>query len=95
MPRSPPWHAVPATYHDTGLVKGTAYFYRVRAYNPAGNSGYSNVASATPGGEAGELYAVNNTWATCVLLRATDQAGFEQIRRQLNSVSDPTETFPT
>jgi alpha-tubulin suppressor-like RCC1 family protein len=34
------------TYSDTGLAAGTAYSYRVRAYNAAGNSGYSNVAGA-------------------------------------------------
>ena len=34
------------TYVDTGLAPSTEYFYRVRAYNTFGNSGYSNVASA-------------------------------------------------
>jgi hypothetical protein len=31
----------------TGTVAGTTYRYRVRAYNGAGNSAYSNIASAT------------------------------------------------
>ena len=35
------------TYQNTGLAAATAYSYRVRAYNGAGNSAYSNVASAT------------------------------------------------
>ncbi len=35
------------TYADTGLAPGTLYFYRVRATNGAGDSGYSNEASAT------------------------------------------------
>jgi subtilisin family serine protease len=35
------------TYSNSGLAEGTAYFYRVRAVNSAGNSGYSNEASAT------------------------------------------------
>ena len=32
------------TYTDTNVVQGTWYFYRVRAGNPAGKSGYSNTA---------------------------------------------------
>jgi hypothetical protein len=35
-------------YSDVGLSSGTTYVYRVRAYDDAGTSGYSNVASATP-----------------------------------------------
>jgi hypothetical protein len=36
-----------STYTNTGLAKNKTYWYRVRAYNGAGDSGYSNVASAT------------------------------------------------
>ena len=35
------------SYQNTGLTAGTTYQYRVRAYNTAGNSAYSNTASAT------------------------------------------------
>jgi predicted phage tail protein len=35
------------TYANTGLVTGTRYWYRVRAYNSVGNSAYSGVAGAT------------------------------------------------
>ena len=37
-----------ASYPDGGLTTGTAYFYRVRAFNGGGNSAYTNVATATP-----------------------------------------------
>jgi predicted phage tail protein len=33
-------------YSNTGLTASTSYSYRVRAYNAAGDSGYSNTASA-------------------------------------------------
>ncbi|MFC1752220.1 fibronectin type III domain-containing protein [Thermoproteota archaeon] len=35
------------SFSDYGLNPSTTYFYRVRAYNVIGNSGYSNEASAT------------------------------------------------
>jgi hypothetical protein len=35
------------SYSDSGLAHSTTYSYRVRAFNNAGNSGYSNVSSAT------------------------------------------------
>lgn len=34
-------------YQSTGLTEGTTYGFRVRAYNGAGNSAFSNTASAT------------------------------------------------
>jgi hypothetical protein len=35
------------SYTNTGLASSTTYFYRVRAFNSAGSSGYSSVASGT------------------------------------------------
>src|SRR5262249_20414133 len=35
------------SWQDTGLAAATSYSYRVRAYNSAGASAYSNTASAT------------------------------------------------
>ncbi|CAG0942222.1 endoglucanase [Candidatus Brocadiaceae bacterium] len=35
------------SYTDSDCAAGTTYYYRVRAYNTAGNSNYSNIASAT------------------------------------------------
>src|SRR5205823_6786680 len=34
-----------ATYPTTNLTADTLYYFRVRAYNAAGNSAYSNVAT--------------------------------------------------
>jgi C1A family cysteine protease/fibronectin type 3 domain-containing protein len=39
------------SYANTGLAAATSYSYRVRAYNAAGDSGYSNPASATTSGD--------------------------------------------
>ncbi|MEN6410289.1 MAG: S8 family serine peptidase [Anaerolineaceae bacterium] len=35
------------SFNNTGLSKGTAYRYRVQAYNAGGTSAYSNIAAAT------------------------------------------------
>ncbi|MBN1672622.1 MAG: CotH kinase family protein, partial [Kiritimatiellae bacterium] len=35
------------TYTDSGLPAATEFYYQVKAYNAAGDSGYSNVAGAT------------------------------------------------
>ena len=34
------------TYNNTGLIRNTTYRYRVRAHNKAGDSAYSNIATA-------------------------------------------------
>lgn len=45
-------------YSNGGLAAGTTYHYRVRAYNAAGNSSYSNSASATTQGSGGQTTTV-------------------------------------
>ena len=48
-------------YIDTGLTENQSYTYRIMAFNAAGNSGYSNAATATPnGGEAMEISLTDN-----------------------------------
>ncbi|MBN1676816.1 MAG: fibronectin type III domain-containing protein, partial [Kiritimatiellae bacterium] len=67
-------------YTDSGLSSGTTYYYRVRASNSAGDSGYSNVASATTGQSApaapGSLAAAAQS-ATSIRLTWTDNSGNE------------------
>ena len=46
------------SYEDEGLNPATTYFYRVRAFNEAGDSDYSEVASTQTQGESGALPAV-------------------------------------
>ena len=63
--------ATGTSYNDAGLTAATAYSYRVRAADTAGNTGpYSNLASATTasagggGGTGGPITFVQNSSAT-------------------------------
>jgi phosphodiesterase/alkaline phosphatase D-like protein len=68
------------TYSNTGLAPATRYYYRVRATNSAGNSGYSNVVNATtldvPPAAPGNLTATAVS-SNRVDLAWTDNAGNE------------------
>lgn len=52
-----------SSYSATGLTVGTTYYFRVRAYNAAGDSAYSNIVIATTGSYP---VAPNNFVATVV-----------------------------
>jgi subtilisin family serine protease len=69
-------------YSDTGLTASTSYTYRVSAYNTAGDSDYSNTASAVTQAAAVVPAAPTNLVATAVSksqinLTWTDNAGNE------------------
>lgn len=77
------------TYTNTGLTPNTTYSYRVRAYNQAGNSSYSNCASAKTGVE-GSPKSPTNLRATAMSLttvklcwndNSTDETSFKIFRK--------------
>jgi hypothetical protein len=66
------------TYVDTSVVSFTAYQYRVRAYNAAGQSAFSTVASATTGDRTIRYVDVTiSLHAGAVLTTAADRAKYE------------------
>jgi uncharacterized protein YxeA len=74
------------TYSNTGLNASTSYSYRVRAYNPAGDSEYSNTASAVTQAAPAIPTAPSNLLATAVSTsqinltwtdNATNETGFQ------------------
>jgi hypothetical protein len=60
------------SYTNTGLASGMTYYYRVRAFNSAGSSNYSNMASAQT---AGVVNAVPVVSITTPVNGATTTAG--------------------
>jgi titin len=82
------------TFASTGLNAATAYFYRVRAFNTAGSSAYSNVANATtmsvqPPGDPSGLVATANSSSQITLTwvdNATTETGFK-IERSSDNVT--------
>ncbi len=52
------------TYSDPNLVPKTLYYYRVRATNASGDSGYTNVSSATTAADTTAPTAPSNLTAT-------------------------------
>ncbi|MCJ7795719.1 MAG: fibronectin type III domain-containing protein, partial [Thermoleophilia bacterium] len=81
------------SYSNTGLSPGTLYAYRVRAYNAAGNSAYSNTAvtntldvpPAAPSGLTAAAVSssqIDLTWVD----NSTNETGFE-VERSLSATT--------
>lgn len=82
------------SYASTGLSASTVYYFRVRAWNSAGNSAYSGIASATTWAAAPPPPAAPTSVATTVASSevtvawtdaAYNESGFEVLRETYNS----------
>jgi hypothetical protein len=60
-------------FNDYGLSPGTTYYYRVYAYNNAGNSDYTSDSATTPGDAQAILKIVNNGHYPLVDIRLNGQ----------------------
>jgi len=63
-----------SSYSDSGLAAGTTYGYRVRAFNSAGDSGYSSPASAATPAGTGAPAAPTSLTATAASVSRIDLA---------------------
>ncbi|MBN1671106.1 MAG: fibronectin type III domain-containing protein, partial [Kiritimatiellae bacterium] len=77
------------TYTDSGLAAGQKYYYRVKASNSVGDSGYSNVASATtsqnvPAAPSGATASATSSTAITITWtdNSSNETGFKLDRRQ-------------
>lgn len=77
---------------DTGLAASTTYSYRVRAYNSAGSSAYSNVVTVTtpaapppPADPSPATVAPGTTGATLTWANVDNETGYQVVRETYNS----------
>jgi peptidyl-Asp metalloendopeptidase len=80
------------SFTDTGLTASTTYHYRVRAYNGAGASAYTDVASATtanapvaPASPSPATVAVSGSTASVSWADVTGETGYTVLRETRNS----------
>lgn len=75
--------ATAASYSDTALAAGTKYSYRVRATNSAGDSDYSNVASATT-----FTAGLTQTWISALTWTSATN-GYKTIQKDKSNRGNP------
>ena len=72
-----------STYVATGLMTGTAYYFRVRAENAVGTSAYSNVASAFTSSQAPVINFASGFQSSAGLLQFNGSAAVVNARARL------------
>lgn len=84
------------TYSNTGLAASTTYYYRIRSYNAAGNSSYSNEVSATTTSSGGGSLPANvlnlANWKITLPVDGSDSGtDADEVKQpQLATYSEPT-----
>jgi hypothetical protein len=73
------------SYQNTGLTAATTYYYRVKATNSAGDSGYSNVANATTQSSGGGTTTITidgnaSDWASISAISTSGNGGLTTLK---------------
>jgi fibronectin type 3 domain-containing protein len=70
------------SFSDTGLAGNITYYYRVRATDPIGDSGYGNTVSASPSAPGSAVYVSDLNWVSAT-------TGYGTVQKD-KSVGQPT-----